>query len=81
MAPLRSSLALKEYVQKTYAAFATADPVATRGVIRVSTRLVEDCRSEGDLEGHAVICDEPVERGGSGQGPAPLYYFLAALGF
>lgn len=81
MTPIRMSPELKAYVEKTYTAFAAADPVATRGVIRVSTRLVENCRSEGDLEGHGVICDEPADRGGTGQGPAPLYYFLASLGF
>jgi hypothetical protein len=81
MGPVRLSPELKEYVRKTYAGFATADPVATRGVIRVTTHLIEGCRSEGALEGHTVICDEPIERAGSGAGPAPLYYFLASLGF
>jgi hypothetical protein len=81
MAPLYLSPELKARVEQTYAGFAAADPVATRGVIRVSTRLVENCRSQGELEGHAVVCDEPAERGGTGQGPAPLYYFLASLGF
>ena len=81
MAPIRISPELKKYIEATYAGFATADPVATRGVIRVSTRLVDNCRSEGDLEGHTVVCDEPSDRGGTGQAPAPLYYFLASLGF
>lgn len=81
MAPIRIAPELKEYAKKTYADFATADPVTTRGVIRVSTRLVDNCRSEGELEGHTVVCDEPEDRAGTGQGPAPLYYFLASLGF
>ena len=81
MAPIRIFPQLKTHIEKAYADYAAADPVATRGVIRVSTHLVENCRSEGDLEGHAVVCDEPVERGGTGQAPAPLYYFLASLGF
>ena len=81
MAPVPLSRELKEYVRKTYEGFATADPPATRGVIRVSTRLMENCRSEGELEGHTVICDEPEDRAGGGAGPAPLYYFLASLGF
>lgn len=81
MTPIRSSPELRAYVEKTYADFATADPVTTRGVIRVSTRLADNCRSEGDLEGHTVACDEPGDRGGTGRGPAPLYYFLASLGF
>ena len=81
MAPVPLSRELKEYVRKTYQEYATADPLSTRGVIRVATRLVEDCRSEGELEGHTVICDEPKERAGGGAAPAPLYYFLASLGF
>lgn len=81
MTPIPFSPGLKAYVEQTYAAYPTAGPVTTRGVIRVATRLVDNCRSEGDLEGHAVTCDEPADRGGTGEGPAPLYYFLAALGF
>jgi hypothetical protein len=79
--PIRFFPELKAQIEKMYAGFTTADPVATRGVIRVSTRLVENCRSEGKLEGHTVVCDEPADRGGTGRGPAPLYYFLASLGF
>ena len=81
MGPIRIFPELKAQIEKTYAGYATTDPVATRGVIRVSTHLVENCRSEGDLEGHTVVCDEPMERGGTGQAPGPLYYFLASLGF
>ena len=81
MAPILLSRELKEYVLKTYAEFASADPLSTRGVIRAGTHLVENCRSEADLDGHRVICDEPKDRAGTGQGPAPLQYFLASLGF
>lgn len=81
MAAIRQSAAFQEHVRKMFEGYATADPIAARGVIRATTRLVEDCRSEGQLEGHTVICDEPKERGGTGQGPAPLQYFLASLGF
>ncbi len=81
MSPIKLFPEMKEHIAKTYADYAKADPMNTRGVIRVSTRLVENCRSEGQLEGHTVICDEPVERAGTGQGPAPLQYFLASLGF
>ena len=66
MAPVLLSPELKEYVVKTYTEFATADPLSTRGVIRAGTRLVENCRSEADLEGHPVVCDEPKDRGGTG---------------
>jgi hypothetical protein len=81
MAPIRIFPELKAQIETAYAGYATADPVTTRGVVRVSTRLVENCRSEGDLESHTVVCDEPADRGGTGRGPAPLYYFLASLGF
>jgi hypothetical protein len=81
MAPINLPRELKEHYMKTYAAFATADPMTTRRVVRVSTRLVENQRSEGRLDNHTVVCDEPVERGGTGKGPSPLAYFLASLGF
>ena len=81
MTPIRQSTGFKEHVATMFQNYATADPVATRGVVRAQTRLVEDCRSEGQIEGHTVVSDEPAERGGTGQGPAPLPYFLASLGF
>jgi hypothetical protein len=81
MAPIRQSPEFTAHVRKIFEGYATADAVAARGVIRASTRLVEDCRSEAHLDEHTVICDEPKDRGGTGQGPAPLQYFLASLGF
>lgn len=81
MAPIKLPRELKEHFAKTYAEYATADPLTTRRVIRVSTHLVEGQRSEAQIDGHRIISDEPVERAGTGQGPPPLYYFLASLGF
>ncbi len=81
MTPIRRSPEFTEHVQKIFEGYATADPATARGVIRASVRLVEDCRSEAQLEDHAVVCDEPKDRGGTGQGPSPLQYFLASLGF
>lgn len=81
MAPIRQSAEFREHVRTIFEGYRTAEPVAARGVIRANTRLVEDCRSEGQLDEHTVICDEPRERGGTGQGPSPLQYFLASLGF
>jgi len=40
MGPIRIFPELKARIEKTYAGYATADPVATRGVIRVSKHLV-----------------------------------------
>ncbi len=81
MAAIRQSPEFKDHVHKIFESYTTEDPGVIRGVIRANTRLVEDCRSEGRLEEHIVICDEPKERGGTGQGPSPLQYFLASLGF
>ncbi len=53
----------------------------TRAVTRVETWMVEDYFSKGEVRGHTIECDEPLERGGSDRGPAPLEYFLAALAF
>ena len=81
MAPIRQSAEFKEHVRVLFEGYAAADPAFARGVVRAQTHLVEDCRSDGLIEGHTVVCDEPRERGGTGRGPAPLPYFLAALGF
>lgn len=72
---------LKAYTLQTLQALARRDPLGVKGVVRATTRLVENCQSEGEMEGHVVVCDEPPERGGTGQGPAPLSYFVASLGF
>ena len=81
MAPIRQSPEFIAHVQTIFEGYAATDPSAARRVVRAGTRLVEDCRSEGRLEEHTVICDEPKDRGGTGQGPSPLAYFLASLGF
>jgi len=81
MSPMRRSSEFTDHVQRMFEGYATADLEAARGVIRASTRLVEDCRSEARLGEYLVICDEPKDRGGTGQGPSPLQYFLASLGF
>ena len=50
-------------------------------VVRASVRLVENQLKEGRLGEHMVVCDEAVERGGTGKGPAPLEYLVASVGF
>ena len=50
-------------------------------VVRASVRLVENQLKEGHLGEHTVLCDEAVERGGSGKGPSPLEYLVASVGF
>ncbi len=81
MASIRRTPEFKEHVRKIFEGYATADPMVARGVVRAHTRLVDDCRSEAQLGEHIVVCDEPKDRGGTGQGPSPLEYFLASLGF
>ncbi len=38
------------------------------------------CEAHVEEGNHTVISDEPEERGGTGQAPAPLMYFTASLG-
>lgn len=50
-------------------------------VVRASVRLVENQLKAGRLGEHTVVCDEAVERGGTGKGPSPLEYLVASVGF
>jgi hypothetical protein len=50
-------------------------------VVRASVRLVENQLKEGQVGEHTVVCDEAVERGGTGKGPSPLEYLVASVGF
>ena len=44
-------------------------------------RLIKDHYKEAQVPGgYTIACDEPAERGGSGQGPAPLQYLVASVG-
>lgn len=45
-----------------------------RAVNREGFKVINRCG-----EGHEVVADEPVELGGSGQGPNPIELFLASL--
>jgi hypothetical protein len=55
--------------------------MASSLVVRASVRLVENQLKEGRLGEHTVVCDEAVERGGTGKGPSPLEYLVASVGF
>jgi hypothetical protein len=55
--------------------------MASRLVVRASVRLVENQLKEGRLGEHTIVCDEAVERGGTGKGPSPLEYLVASVGF
>jgi hypothetical protein len=44
-------------------------------------RLIKDHYKEAQIAGgYTIACDEPVERGGTGKGPAPLQYLIASVG-
>ena len=45
-------------------------------------RLIKDQLKEAQVPGgYTISCDEPVKRGGTGKGPAPLQYLVSAIGF
>jgi len=48
---------------------------------RAVARILENVHLEGRVRGHRLECDEPAERGGTNQGPAPLDYFLVGAAF
>ena len=50
------------------------------GETRVVVRTGEDLRTETEAGGHALVADEPTSLGGTGAGPTPYDYMLAALG-
>jgi uncharacterized OsmC-like protein/alpha/beta superfamily hydrolase len=54
-------------------------PEATDNRVTVRTGT-EGFRTEMFARGKALVADEPVELGGTGQGPTPYDYLLAALG-
>jgi len=57
------------------------DPHKAIGTVRADATLIGDQASEANQRGHRLISDEPAALGGSDQGPGPLDYFMAAVGF
>ncbi|MGI9393413.1 MAG: OsmC family protein [Boseongicola sp.] len=51
----------------------------TEMTIKLTGRGTSHSRSETDIEGLAVIIDEPTVRGGTGQGPSPTASAYSAL--
>jgi hypothetical protein len=48
---------------------------------RAQIRLIQDHYKEARVPGgYTIACDEPVERGGLGKGPAPLQYLVSSVG-
>jgi putative redox protein len=47
--------------------------------MEVSAQYLEDSKFEVAVRGHRVICDQPVENGGSDAGMSPPEFLLASL--
>ncbi len=48
--------------------------------MEVLIRHLDKVRFEASARGHRVICDQPLDNGGSDQGMTPPEYLLASLG-
>jgi len=51
------------------------------GTVLGVSKLVGDQASEAKFGGHILVSDEPKAAGGADQGPNPLEYFMASVGF
>src|SRR5262245_2387737 len=57
------------------------DPEKAVTTHQAKLRLIKDHYKEAQVPGgYTIACDEPVERGGLGKGPAPLQYLVASVG-
>jgi hypothetical protein len=57
------------------------DPEKAVTTHQAQIRLIQDhCKQAQVPGGYTIGCDEPVERGGMGKGPAPLQYLVASVG-
>ena len=54
---------------------------ATEVELKEKKHRVEDAlsatRAAVEEGAHIIVCDEPVERGGTGSAPSPLYFFTS----
>ena len=58
-----------------------AEPEKAVTTHRAQIRLIQDHYKEARVPGgYTIACDEPVERGGLGKGPAPLQYLVSSVG-
>jgi putative redox protein len=48
-------------------------------IMEVMARYVEDSKFEVAARGHRVICDQPIDNGGSDKGMSPPEFLLASL--
>jgi len=70
----------KEIFEKRRQAF-LKDPETAVTTHRATIRLIQDHYKEARVPGgYSIACGEPVERGGTGKGPAPLQYLVSSVG-
>lgn len=70
----------KEIFERRRQAYAK-NPEQAVTVHQAQIRLLRDQHKEAKVPGgYTIVCDEPVERGGSGLGPAPLQFLVASVG-
>jgi hypothetical protein len=70
----------KEIFEQRRTAF-LKDPEKAVTTHHAKIRLIQDHYKEAEVPGgYTIKCDEPVERGGEGKGPAPLQYLVASVG-
>ena len=70
----------KKIFEQRRAAYAQ-DPEKAVTVHEAKVRLIEDHLKEAKVPGgYTISCDEPVARGGKGQGPAPLQLLVSSVG-
>jgi hypothetical protein len=70
----------KEIFEKRRQAF-VKDPEKAVTTHQAKIHLIRDQHKEARVPGgYTIACDEPVERGGTGKGPAPLQYFVSSIG-
>ena len=58
-----------------------AGPEGHTIVTRAKIRLLEGQLKEAQVGDYTILCDEARSRKGGGKAPAPLQYFVAAVGF
>jgi hypothetical protein len=70
----------KEIFERRRQAF-LKDPEKAVTTHQAKIRLIKDHYKEAHVPGgYTIGCDELVERGGLGKGPAPLQYLVASVG-
>jgi len=60
---------------------ATKDPTQTLGAVRANVKLLGQQYQESKVGDFTLVCDEPIESGGTNRGPTPLAFFASSIGF